>query len=125
MNNGKILVVDDENIVCLGIEVQLVDAGYKVTTVNSGEEALQWIKKSKFKVALVDLMMPDMDGLETCKALKKVQPNLQVVIFSGHPGELDNRAVELIEAGAAERFLYKPFKELEILDYLKELELER
>ena len=80
----KILVVDDNLIVAEALEDILKRKGYEeVTTVNSGEEALQLVKQENHDLVLLDIIMPKMDGIETLKELRKIAPNLEVIMLTG------------------------------------------
>ena len=68
----RILVVDDESIVCRGLEKVLKSAGFEVHSVLSGKDAIEKTKQNEYGLAFVDLVMPDMDGIETCKELRKI-----------------------------------------------------
>ncbi len=80
----RILVVDDDERVLKSIKGVLEDEGFHVTTARSGEEALQLSAQNGPDVALLDIWMPGMDGIEALKRLKKVAPRCEVVMISGH-----------------------------------------
>jgi DNA-binding NtrC family response regulator len=83
--NKRILVVDDEAIVRHSCELALTDAGYAVSTVRSGREAIQACRNERFDVVFTDIRMPDMDGLEVSRVLSGEFPDLPVVIITGYP----------------------------------------
>ncbi len=82
----KILVIDDEQMVVDSVREILESLGYKVTTAESGMRALEIIikEKKKFDLAIVDMSMPKMNGIETIKRLKKLDRNIKILISSGH-----------------------------------------
>ncbi len=121
MADGKILVVDDVKIVCMGVEAELGDAGFDVRSANSGKEAVEKAKKEKFDIAFIDLVMPEMDGVETCQKIKEISPATEVVLISGHPKELEEKRDAFLSAGGAEAFLRKPFQEGELLNVVKKI----
>ncbi|MFH1353420.1 MAG: response regulator [bacterium] len=121
MAEGKILVVDDVKIVCMGVEAELGDAGFDVQSAYSGKEAVEKAKKEKFDIAFIDLVMPEMDGVETCQKIKEINPATEVVLISGHPKELEEKRDAFLAAGGAEAFLRKPFQEGELLNVAKKI----
>jgi len=108
----KILVVDDEISQRKIIADILHDAGYDVSSVGNGKEALEKLAVDCFPVVLTDLKMPEMDGQELLLAIKKVAPRTQVVLmtaFGSIPG-----AVQAIKDGAYD-YLTKPFEKDNLL----------
>ena len=80
----KILVIDGNSIVTEALEDILKRKGYEeVVIANSGEEALQLIKKENPDLVLLDIIMPQMDGIETLKKIRKIAPNLEVIMLTG------------------------------------------
>lgn len=117
----KILVVDDEEVVRLGIQEQLTDAGYEVLSAKNGKVVSELIQKNKVGVAFVDLWMPEMDGVETCKLIRKLSPETEVVLISGRPDGFGGREGDFLKAGGLDFFLYKPFREEELLATVKKV----
>ena len=70
--SNKVLLVDDENDILEFLSYNLVKAGYKVYTASNGIEALKMAKKHNPSLILLDVMMPEMDGMETCQKLRKM-----------------------------------------------------
>ncbi len=80
----KILVVDDNPIVTEALEDVLKRKGYdEVITVNSGKKALQLLEKEKPDLILLDIVMPKMNGIETLKEIKKIAPDLGIIMMTG------------------------------------------
>jgi CheY-like chemotaxis protein len=93
-----IMVVDDDQLVLRGARRLLQTQGYRVLPMPGGAEAIKTYEERGHEVDLVllDLVMPDKDGLEVLKALKKLNPNVEVVIASGYPMDnLDQEAQRL------------------------------
>jgi len=105
---GSILVVDDNTINCDLLSRQLERQGYTVTTVTKGAQALEMLTESAYDLILLDIFMPDMNGLDVLSKIKQ-NPNWQTVpvIMISALDEL-NSVVHCIEMGA-EDFLSKPF----------------
>jgi CheY-like chemotaxis protein len=92
----SVLVVDDEDFVRETLADMLVDLDHKVVTVNSGAAALEKVTIQDFDLVFTDLAMPEMDGWETARAIRKRRPELPVVLVTGYgataqppSGELD------------------------------------
>lgn len=105
MTAAKVLVVDDEVEFAEAIAERLRNRGYDVDTVNSGTGALAKIKERAYDAVLLDMAMPEMDGMETMKRMLEQEAGLQVIILTGY-GSVE-RGVEAIKHGAAD-FVEKP-----------------
>ncbi len=105
MNNGSILVVDDDREMRVSLAHLLEKAGYSVTTADNGEQALSAMSRADFDAVLSDVRMPTMDGLEFQRRAAELS-TVPVVLFSAH-GDIP-MAVEAIQNGAY-NFLEKPF----------------
>ena len=103
---GRVLVVDDEAVVRAGTERALVRLGCEVAVCDGGEAAVRHLEANRVDLAIVDLGMPGLDGIQTFRALRAVDPGLPVVIASGYGR--DGRAQEALDAGAL-AFLQKPW----------------
>src|SRR5262245_33298923 len=100
-----VLVVDDEEMMRAMLGRELPRWGFRVTTAQSGEEGLRLVQDHEFAVALVDILMPGLDGLETLKRLQQESPGTEVVLLTGH-GTIEG-AVAGMRAGAYD-YLTKP-----------------
>jgi two-component system NtrC family response regulator len=106
MAQPKILVVDDEEIILLSCERVLDEEGYEVHTRLGGKEALEALAAEPFDLALVDVKMPGMDGLELLRRIKVDYPHISVIMITGY--STVESAVEAMKAGATD-YLPKPF----------------
>lgn len=102
---SKILIVDDEKTLRHFLKLQLQDHGYEVAEAATGKQALSLFDSGIFDVALVDLHLTDMDGLDIIRHLKKVSPQTSVIVLTGH-GTLDS-AIQALRQGAHD-YLLKP-----------------
>ncbi|MDA8133061.1 MAG: sigma-54 dependent transcriptional regulator [Desulfobacteraceae bacterium] len=100
-----VLIVDDETTIIESLEGILSDDGFEVIHAYNGYEALKKIETSSPDIVLLDIWMPGMDGIETLKEIKKIAPNLPVVMITGH-GSIES-AVDATKSGAYD-FLEKP-----------------
>jgi two-component system, OmpR family, alkaline phosphatase synthesis response regulator PhoP len=103
---ARILVVDDERNIRKNLGMVLETAGYQVEGAKDGEDALAKCKEQHYDIALVDLQMPKMGGLELLRYLHSLSPRTAVVILTAY-GTVA-RAVEAMKLGAVD-FLEKPF----------------
>jgi two-component system, NtrC family, nitrogen regulation response regulator NtrX len=103
--NETILIVDDEESICQSLDAILSDEGYQVLVAGSGEEAVKIVEEEMPQLVLLDVWLPGMDGLETLKAIKKINPKIMVIIMSGH-GTIET-AVKATKLGAFD-FIEKP-----------------
>ncbi len=112
----KLLIVDDEEDFLDSIAERLGLRDFDITTASEGSLAIKLAKKGKFDVAILDLRMPGMDGMELLQILKKKHKFLEVIILTGH-GAIDT-AVEATKLGAYS-FLEKPVDFEKLLEELK------
>jgi signal transduction histidine kinase len=101
----KILLVDDEEDIRDVLEMSLTDLGFKVRTAENGIEALKLYKKIVFPIVLTDIKMPGMDGIELLQNLKRDNPDIEVVMITGH-GDMD-LAIKSLKYEATD-FITKP-----------------
>ena len=102
---SKILVVDDELGIRDLLSYELSSHGYEVLTAVNGEDALEKIKKEKFNLVISDIKMPRMGGLEMLAAIKKIDPDIEVIMSTGY-GTIET-AVSAMKMGAYD-FVQKP-----------------
>jgi two-component system nitrogen regulation response regulator NtrX len=103
--SASILIVDDEVSILNSLSSILEDEGYQVTVAKSGTEALKLYSTEPPDLMLLDIWMPEMDGLETLRRLKEMVPTAQVMMMSGH-GNIET-AVKAIKLGAYD-YIEKP-----------------
>src|SRR5436305_1663894 len=109
---GRILVVDDEPIIADNLRLTLEHEGYEVDTAPNTASALVKTSQREFSLAVVDLMLPDGDGLHLLGLLKAQDASLEVIIMTGHSSIA--KAVEATKQGAF-HFVAKPFDADEML----------
>ena len=121
MADKTVLVVDDEKVCGLGFKRELEAHGFAVDCVLSGEEALEKAGQVKYDLAFIDYYLPGMNGVETCKALKKVSPRTIMIFFTGTVGHgVLDKEDEFVKAGGRVAWLYKPFMDGELLKVAQE-----
>ena len=80
----KVLLIDDEPDFRKGLAQQLVVRNYKVLDVDNGEDAIKLVRHENPEVVILDQKMPGMDGIQTLKEIKKIRPEVQVIMHTGH-----------------------------------------
>ncbi len=108
----KVLIIDDERTLRHFLRLNLQEQGYQVTEAGDGKTAMKLIDRERFEVALVDLHLTDMDGLDIMRYLRKVAPRTSVIILTGY-ATVDS-AVEALRQGAHD-YLTKPCNTSELL----------
>lgn len=119
-NMKKILVVDDEIHILELVKYNLVQAGYEVITAESGEDAVEYLKKEEMQLVLLDWMLPKMDGIEVLQWIR-LNPNtkkLPVILLTAKSDEISK--VVGLEVGADD-YLAKPFGIHELMARIKAL----
>jgi DNA-binding NtrC family response regulator len=109
---GMILVVDDEEIMREILETLLTREGYTVRLASSGAEGLELARATPFDAAIVDIMMPGLDGIATLDELKRVDEDLAVIIITAYASV--GSAISAMKAGAFD-YITKPFKNDEVI----------
>ena len=118
MSKEKILVVDDEKDIVELLQYNLEKEGYKISAVFSGEQCLENVKTELPDLILLDLMLPEIDGLDVCKILKSNSrtSNIPIIMLTAKGEETD--IVLGLELGADD-YITKPFKVRELLARVK------
>lgn len=113
---GKILIIDDEEKIRSILAMVLRDDGYDVSTAKDGIEGIEITRAFNPHVAIVDLQMPKMDGIETCARLKEILPDIVTIILTAH-GSIPS-AVKAIKQGVYD-YLPKPYDNDRMLTVVK------
>jgi len=101
----RVLIVDDEEKFSQPLAERLSLRDYDVTTSQSGEDAINQIKKFNYDVVVLDVLMPGMGGIETLREIKKIKPLTEIIMLTGHATV--ETAIEGMKLGATD-FLMKP-----------------
>ena len=113
---GSILVIDDEEIMREILDALLTREGYEVRLANNGTEGLALVRSVPFDAAIVDMMMPGLDGISTLDELKKIDDDLPVLMITAF-ASVEN-AIAAMKRGAYD-YITKPFKNDEVLVVLR------
>lgn len=109
----KVLIVDDEERFRTTLGKLLTIKGVDAKTLGSGREALEELKINAYDVILLDVKMPEMNGIEALAEIKKIDPSIEVIILTGHASV--DVAVEIMRLGGYE-YLLKPCPIEELMD---------
>ncbi|MBO8128311.1 MAG: sigma-54-dependent Fis family transcriptional regulator [Peptococcaceae bacterium] len=102
----KILIIDDEEYMCWAIQRAMEQEGYEAVSATSGAAGLDILNENGASLVIVDLKMPDMDGIEVLKRIKKNHPKIPVILITAH-GTIET-AIEAMKIGASD-YITKPF----------------
>lgn len=117
-NQIAILIVEDDQDLRESLATALRDEGYHVIWAQDADEAIASVKAHKVNIVFMDICLPDMNGVEVYKAIKKIQPTATTVMMTGFfVQDLVNAA---ISAGAYD-ILYKPFTMDDVLKMIKKI----
>jgi len=114
-----ILLVDDNKDLVLNISDILKDKGYKVTTTYNGSEALSLVNKNRFDLAIMDLKLPDIFGLDLIEKLSLVSPELEYIVLTGH-GKIED-AINAVSSKKIVSFEFKPIDISRLLKMVQEI----
>lgn len=109
---SNILIVDDEKNIRRSVEMILQNDDYTIFLAENGKEAVNFVREKKIDLIFLDLLMPEMNGIEVLKHVKEYDPDIIVVMMSGH-GTIEN-AVEAVKLGAYD-FIEKPLTKEKVL----------
>lgn len=105
MSEEKVLLVDDEKDFLIALSERMKAKGLEITSATSGEEAIKAVGGEFFDAVILDMKMPGLDGIETLKKIKEVNPDVQVILLTGHATV--DKGIEAMKLGAMD-FLEKP-----------------
>lgn len=120
MAMGKVLVVDDEVYILHILDFSLGAEGFEVITANNGELAIEKAKQEKPDLIVLDIMMPVVDGYETCRRLKRdpATKTIPVVLLTAKGRDVDKRLG--FEVGAVD-YIIKPFSPNRLIERIQEI----
>ena len=112
MPAAHVLVIDDEKVICEGCRLALGEQGYPVTYSTTGQEGLNKLRDQDFDLLLLDIKLPDIDGLQILADVRQTHPQIPVIVMTGY-ASVPN-AVAAMKNGAFD-YLSKPFSEEELV----------
>ena len=118
----KVLIVDDDKAFLQILSERMQNRGMEVSTAESATAALQLLEKESYDAVLLDLMMPEMGGIEALQVMRKKQPEVQVIFVTGHPSV--SKGVEAMKLGAMD-FIPKPVDMSELTEKIQHAKASR
>jgi len=115
--HARILIVDDDETIRTTMKAILEDEGYVVDLASTGEEAIQLTMKTTYNIALLDIRLPDMEGVELLKLMRDSVPRTRKVMVTGYPS-MQNAIAALNKN--ADAYLLKPLDNEKLLNLVKE-----
>lgn len=113
------LVIDDEPLMRNTIRRMLEGAGHRVVEADNGRRGLAAIEKMRFDVVVTDIIMPEMEGVETVRAIRTLAPGLPIVAMSGGGRLKNDDFLRIAECFGANQTLRKPFSKDELIAALE------
>ena len=113
----RILIVDDDENIRKVLTTILEDEGYDVESVDTAKKAIERTRRKFYNLALIDIRLPDMEGIELLTKMKNATPKIRKIIITGYP-TLQN-AVEAVNRGA-DAYIMKPFDMEKVLEEIKD-----
>lgn len=114
----KVLVVDDDPQVCKTVGMILKEHGYHVQSYSQPRQALQAVRKSPFDMAIIDIKMPDLNGLELVEKIKAEDPRIAPIVMTAYPDV--QTAAETMRLGSRD-YITKPFREEQLLNSVERI----
>lgn len=117
----RILVIDDEPHILLMVKKMLERAGYEVDLASNGSEGLRLFSKLRPGLVITDIIMPEKEGLETIREMKRISSDLKIIAMSGGGKISADNYLETARIFGASRLIEKPFSQKQLLSYVEEL----
>ena len=114
---ARILIIDDDENIRKVLTTILEDEGYDVESVDTAKKAIERTRRKFYNLALIDIRLPDMEGIELLTKMKNTTPKIRKLIITGYP-TLQN-AVEAVNRGA-DAYIMKPFEMEKVLEEIKD-----
>ena len=117
----RILIIDDEHHILLMLKKMLERFGYEIDLASNGDEGLRIFRSSPSDLVITDIIMPEKEGLETIREMKKMQPELRIIAMSGGGKISADNYLETAKIFGASRIIEKPFNQKDMVSAVKEL----
>jgi DNA-binding NtrC family response regulator len=112
MEPSNILIIDDERVICDGCRLALSEKGHSVDICMAGRAGLEATLKGTYDLTLLDMKLPDMDGMDILRAVRREKPGIYIIVMTGYSSV--QNAVEAMKLGAFD-YLAKPFSDDELV----------
>ena len=117
----RILIIDDEPYILMMLKKMLERAGYEVDLASNGDEGLDLLRKSPSDLVITDIIMPEKEGLETIREMKRLQPQMKIIAMSGGGKISAENYLEAAKIFGASRIIEKPFTQQTMVSSVEEL----
>jgi YesN/AraC family two-component response regulator len=117
----KILIVDDEPHILLMLKKMLEPSGYEIDLAANGNEGVELFRKSQADLVITDIIMPEKEGLETIREMRRIKPDLKIIAMSGGGKVSAENYLEIAKIFGASRIISKPFTKQEMVTAVQEL----
>ncbi len=117
VKNARILIIDDDENIRKALAAILEEEGYSVDKAETAKQAIEKTEKNVYNLALIDMRLPDMEGIELLTKMKDTMPKMRKIIVTGYP-TLHN-AIEAVNR-RADAYILKPFDVEKVLATIKE-----
>ena len=118
---GKILIIDDEPHILLMLKKMLERAGYEVDLASNGVEGMELFKKESADMVITDIIMPEKEGIETIREMRRLSPKLKIIAMSGGGKISADNYLETAKIFGASKVFQKPFSHKELIQAVNEL----
>jgi len=115
-DSNHLLIVDDERAIRVALRTVLGNSGFSIVEATRGEKALEFVQAARFDAVLLDINLPDFDGIEVCRLMRQSSPRLPIIMLTVRDNE--DSKVEALEAGADD-YVTKPFHIGELIARLR------
>jgi len=117
----RILIIDDDHHILLMVKKMLERAGFEVDLASNGEEGLKLFKKIAVDLVITDIIMPEKEGLETIREMKRLRSDLKIIAMSGGGKVSSKNYLDTAKIFGATRILAKPFTQKQMVSAVQEL----
>lgn len=117
----RILIIDDEPHILLMLKKMLERAGYEIDLASNGVEGLQLFNRTPADLVITDIIMPEKEGLETIREMKRYHPGLKIIAMSGGGKISAENYLETAKIFGASRIIEKPFTQQDMVSTVQEL----
>jgi DNA-binding response OmpR family regulator len=117
----RILIIDDDHHILLMIKKMLERAGFEVDLASNGDEGLKIFKKLSFDLVITDIIMPEKEGLETIREMKRLRSDLKIIAMSGGGKVSSDNYLNTAKIFGATKIMTKPFTQNQMVSAVREL----
>ena len=117
----KILIIDDDHHILLMIKKMLERAGFEVELASNGNEGLELFKRLQVDLVITDIIMPEKEGLETIREMKRLRADLKIIAMSGGGKVSSDNYLNMAKIFGASRIISKPFSQKQMVSAVQEL----